>query len=139
MNTTTEKLTQNQVNKLQQLNQAIDQANLELAQVLTQKIDYHLGEIRKAEAELGTLDPRLFAENMHLFTLIFKRGEMALVIVHGAPTQYQARNTLSHLFKHYEYSVLDGNQTNGRVVGDVRCWYSSVAQEIQSRQAEDGR
>ncbi len=133
-----ERLTQDQVNELQRLNQALAQANVELAAILAQKIEYHQNEIDKAEAELKRLDLRLFAGTIHLFTLIFKSGEMALVEVCGAPTQYQARTIMSHLFKHCDYTTLDGNQTNGRAIGDFRCWYSSAAQESQTRQVEEG-
>lgn len=121
MNTALERLTQDQINELQRIKQQIAQAETECA---------------KAEAELEALDVRLFADNRHVFTLLFNRGEMAVVVVQGAPTQYHAHTTISHLFKHWNYSILDGKQTNGCAVGDFRCWYSSAAQEIQPRLTE---
>ncbi len=123
MNRTTERLTQDQVNKLQQLEHTIAQTKAELSM---------------AEAELNQLDARLFAANRHLFTLTFPHGERAILEVCGAPHQIKARTLASSLF-HCPYTVTDGDVTNGDAPGSYRCWYSSAAQELQLRRAEDIR
>jgi hypothetical protein len=129
--TTTETMTQAQINELQQIEQALAQAQTELAQMLLRKIDYHQTEIAKAKAEFDMLDVRIFAANWHLFTLIFKGGQQARTIVYGAPTQEHARTIVSNAFVNCEYTVLDGDQSHGRAAGTYRCWYSSAAQEAQ--------
>lgn len=135
MNTTTEMLTQDQINQLQQINRAIAQAKDELAQILARKIERLHCELDKAEAELATLDPRIFTKNQHLFTLTFPHGERTLLTVFGAPTQYHARSLAQSGFTHCSYEITEGDQTNGQAVG-FYSWYGVAAQEQYSSLAE---
>lgn len=86
-------------------------------------------ERERVQAELEGVEARIFADELHLCTIIFRGGQMILVEVRGAPNQDRAHSVVCTAFLNCEYIVLDGNQTNGRAVGDCRCWYSSAAQE----------
>jgi hypothetical protein len=116
---------------MRKLQEIVMKAEAEAITKLEQKIAGTQAELAVVRSEITQIDARIFADEKHTFTLIFKGGQQALVEVYGAPTQDHARNRISHAFKNCHYTVLDDDQSNGRAAGTYRCWFSSVAQEAQ--------
>ncbi len=113
---------------IQSLSQ-IPEGQANALQWLEQQLQAVQVERERVQAELDAVNARIFADAVHFCTIIFKGGQMVLVEVRGAPNQESARRVVCTAFLHCEYTVLNGNQTNGRAEGDCRCWYSSAAQE----------
>jgi hypothetical protein len=57
---------------------------------------------------------RQAANNSHTFTLTFRRGELAILEVRGAADQETARAIAGSAFSNCQYTITDGDQTNGR-------------------------
>jgi hypothetical protein len=64
----------------------------------------------------------------YTFTLVFRRGAIAVLCVHGAPDQDEARAFASSVLPHVAYEVRDGDETNGRTQ-PFHAWTCAAAQE----------
>ena len=84
-------------------------------------------EIAQVRAELARTWARVYASNRHTFTLTFAGEQVALLEVRGAANHEQARTIASHAIKRCQYSVTDGDTTNGQ----AHCFYYWCSVEAQ--------
>lgn len=109
--------------------------DLERAHLLVE-IAHLQTEIARVRAELLHVRARLSAGNMHLFTLTFPHGEVALLEVRGAADSQQAHLIASTAITTCRYTVTDGDTTHGQAQY-LYHWCSSEAQERSVRRHEE--
>ena len=71
-------------------------------------------EIAQVRVELAQTWARVRAYNKHTFTLTFVGGQIALLEVCGAANQEDAHSIACTAITRCQYSVTDGDQTQGR-------------------------
>jgi len=86
---------------------------------LLSEIAHLQNDLTQVRVELARTWARVHASNRHTFTLTFVGGQVALLEVCGAANQDEARTLASHAIKRCQYSVTDGDMTNGH----AHCFY----------------
>lgn len=91
-------------------------------------------EIVAVSAELAKVEARIFADNVHFFTIVFPTfpgPTVALLEVRGAANQESARAIARSCFKDCRYAITDGDYTNGQAAY-LYTWASAAAQEARA-------
>lgn len=71
-------------------------------------------EIAQVQAETARTWARVRAYHRHMFTLTFAGGQIALLEVCGATNQEEAHTIACTAIMRCQYTVTDGDQTQGR-------------------------
>lgn len=91
-------------------------------------------ELTRVQGELARTWARVHASNKHTFTLTFAGGQVALLEVGGAANQEEAHAIAHHAIKGCQYTVTDGDTTNG--YAHCFSYWCSIEAQIAARERE---